>query len=293
MDSLLQPLAERIDAMQSGHAAFALVDMAGLAHLPDARATLDLLCKAGALSVLQDERPGALLATPWLLRLSGGSADRLLRQSLAWALKGPAVSWLLSPLAPVELARRLRRRTEAELSGPHPILVRHFDPRVLPELLRALNEPQRQAFIELGQAWMHLDRKQALQCIALSPAAEIDLFQAPLRLDDRQFNSLLAASEIDQLMPEMARAAPVAFMGLSVTQRVDVARECLKLSNAWHLDALADKAMVGLLLLQLGEGFHNRPEWAHGVGQLELGRMTLLEVIELATATPARLSNGR
>lgn len=293
METLLHPLAERIAAMPPGHAAFALVDMAGLAHLPDARAILDLIRKAGALSVLQDERPDALLATPWLLRLADGSTDRLLKQSLGWALRGPGVSWLLSPLASADLARRLRRRAAAELSDSHPVLLRHFDPRVLPELLRVLHEPQRQAFIELGQAWMHLDRTQTLQCIALTPVADLDPFQAPLRLDDHQFKALLSASEIDQLMPEMARADPVAFMGLSVAQRVDLARECLKLSNAWHLESLADKTTVGLLLLKLGVGFHQRAAWLHGIAQLERGRMTLLEVIELATATPARESDGR
>ena len=293
LEALLQPLAERVAAMQPGHAAFALIDMAGLAHLPDARAILDLIRKAGALSVLQDERPDALLATPWLLRLADGSTDRLLKQSLGWALRGPGVSWLLSPLAPADLARRLRLRAEAELSDSHPVLLRHFDPRVLPELLRVLHEPQRQTFLELGQIWMHLDRTQALQCIALTPVAEVDPFQAPLRLDDRQFKALLSASEIDQLMPEMARVDPEALMGLSVAQRVDLARECLKLSNAWHLESLADKTTVGLLLLKLGVGFHQRAEWVRGIAQLEQGSMTLLEVIELATTPAARELDGR
>lgn len=292
LDSLTSALFARIASRPQGHAAFALIDMAGLSHLEQARVIFHQIQQAGATSVLQDERPDAVLATPWLLPLPDApdlpveAFARLLKRSCQWALRGPAVSWIVSPLPVESLAQRLRQRTEAELPGQHPVLLRHFDPRVLPELVHALHEPQRKAFSELGHEWLYLDRSHALQSIALHAAPESDSLTAPLLLDDQQFAALLAASEIDQLMPEMARSAPVEFMSLSVPERVKTARECLRLAQAWRLEGLSNQAVLGLLLLKLGEGFHKMPEWAPWIEPMTLRRMSLLSVIERATGGP-------
>ncbi|MBH2015561.1 MAG: DUF4123 domain-containing protein [Burkholderiales bacterium] len=283
-DQLAHALRTRIDARPVGHAVFALIDMAGLFHLDQASSVCAQIRKAGAVSVLQDERPDALLATPWLLPLRDEGMPRLLAQTCEWALRGPAVSWIVSPLTVGVLADRLRRRTEAELPDNHPILLRHFDPRVLPELVQVLNEPQRKAFLAMGHEWLRLDRSHVLRGIALGHAGEPDAFEAPLLLDDRQFATLLAASEVDQVMPELARAAPTEFMRLSVTQRVSLVRDCLDLAALWHLDGLADKVMVGVLSLKLGAGFHLRSDWAPWVDEMSHQRMSLLQVIERATA---------
>lgn len=278
-------LRARIDARPQGHSAFALIDMAGLSHLAQASDIFSQIRHAGAVPVLQDERPDALLATPWLLPLQDRSLvhNRLLSRTCEWALRGPAVTWLVSPLSPEALAQRLRLRTEAELPGNHPILLRHFDPRVLPELVQALHPSQREAFLAMGDEWLYLDRSHALQAIVLTPADAADAFESPWLMDDRQFAALLAASEVDQLMPELARAAPIEFMRLPPMQRVDLARQGLRLAASWHLNSLADQTTVGMLLLNLGEGFHLRPNWAPWVNELAQQRMSLLQAIERAT----------
>lgn len=282
-------LHARIDARPQGHSAFALIDMAGLSHLPQASDVLSQIRKAGAVSVLQDERPDALLATPWLLPLQDRSPvhTRLLARTCEWAMRGPAVTWIVSPLSLEALAQRLRVRTEAELPGNHPILLRHFDPRVLPELVQALHPPQREAFLAMGNEWLYLDRSHALQAIVLTPADATDAFESPWLMDDRQFAALLAASEVDQLMPELARAAPIEFMRLPATQRVELARQGLRLATSWHLNSLADQTTVGMLLLKLGEGFHLQPNWAPWINEMAQQRMSLLQAIERATTGQA------
>ncbi|MDX9843135.1 MAG: DUF4123 domain-containing protein [Aquabacterium sp.] len=283
VDSLASTLRARIDTRPPGHSVFALIDMAGLSHLDQAPRIHSEIRKAGAVSVLRDERPDALLATPWLLSLPEDVSSRLEARTCEWALRGPAVTWLVSNLPLNSLADRLRRRAEAELPDTHPVLLRHFDPRVLPELTQVLNQTQRHAFLALGHEWLYLDRNHALQGVALTHAGDVDAFDAPLLLNDQQFATLLAASEIDQVMPELARAAPIEFMQLTAKQRVKLTRQCLSLAASWHLDGLADKVMVGVLTLKLGEGFHQRPEWAPWVAEMAQQHMGLLQVIENAT----------
>lgn len=282
-------LRARINVRPKDHSVFALIDMAGLSHLAQASDILSQIRKAGAVSVLQDERPDALLATPWLLPLQDRSPvhTRLLACTCEWAMRGPAITWLVSPLSPEALAQRLRLRTEAELPGNHPILLRHFDPRVLPELVQALHPLQREAFLAMGNEWLYLDRSHALQAIALTPADAADAFDSPWLMDDRQFSALLAASEVDQLMPELARAAPVEFMRLPATQRVGLARQGLRLAASWRLSSLADQTTVGMLLLKLGEGFHLQPNWVPWINAMTQQRMSLLQAIEHATESLA------
>jgi len=289
VETLKHSLNARIDGRPKGHFIFALIDMAGLSHLQQAPDMVAQIRKGCAVSVLQDERPQALHATPWLLPLLDGSSvhSRLLSRTVEWALRGPAVTWIISPLSRDALAQRLRLRTEAEMPGNQPILLRHFDPRVLPEVLQVLHQPQREAFLSMGAEWLYLDRTHALQSIALVNAEEVDPFESPWLMDDHQFAALLAASEVDQLMPELARAAPIEFMRLSAAQRVEMGRQALKLATSWHLTGLADQTTVGLLLLKLGEGFHLQPNWAPWVKEMVQRRMGLIRAIERATAEQA------
>lgn len=285
LNSLHQALGEHIDARPSRTTAFAWVDMAGLSHVAQHADILRVIREAGAVSVLQDERPDALLATPWLVPLSDDNAARsLLKRTCDWALRGPAVTWITSSLPLHDLADRLRRRTEAELPEQHPVLLRCFDPRVLPELVHNLKALQKETFLALGHEWMYLDRSLRLQTLTLHAAPGVDMYEAPLQLDKVQFTALLDASELDQVMPELAREAPLEFLALRADQRASWTRRCLDLAGTWHLERLADKVMVGVLMLKLGEGFHLLPAWAPWMTALQARKVSLLQAIEGATA---------
>lgn len=285
LNSLHQALGEHIDARPSRSTAFACVDMAGLSHVAQRTDILRIIREAGALSVLQDERPDALLATPWLVPLADVQAGRnLLKRTCDWSLRGPAVTWITSSLPLLDLAARLHRRTEAELPEQHAVLLRCFDPRVLPVLVDNLKALQKEAFLALGYEWMYLDRSLKLQTLALHAAPEVDMHETPLQLDEAQFTALLDASELDQVMPELAREAPMEFLALRAEQRASWTRRCLDLASAWHLEGLADKVMVGVLMLKLGQEFHLQPAWAPWMTALQARKVSLLQAIEGATA---------
>ena len=131
---------------------------------------------------------------------------------------------------------------------------------------------------------MYLDRSLRLQTLTLHAAPGVDMYEAPLQLDKVQFTALLDASELDQVMPELAREAPQEFLALRAEQRAAWTRRCLDLAGSWHLERLADKVMVGVLMLKLGEGFHLLPAWAPWMTALQARKVSLLQAIEGATA---------
>ncbi|WP_374255669.1 DUF4123 domain-containing protein [Aquabacterium sp.] len=267
----------------AGYHVYCMVDLAALTHTGTVAQMHAHIRSNGGVSLLRDERPEALHATPWLVCMGDGDMSVWVSRTCGWAMQGPAVTWVVSPLSLPDLAERLWRRTEAELPEHYPVLLRYFDPRVLPELLQTLPPSQRERFLALGSEWLYPDREQRLQRIALSDPKDSDDFEGPLRLDAQQFSQLLCAAEIDQVMPELARAAPVEFMALSVTQRLNLTRDCLSLASTWGVDGLADKVMVGVLSLKLGNEFHRLPNWAPWIHALTQQRMSFLQVIERAT----------
>jgi len=274
------------ESVRSGSAAYALIDMAAMHSEQSINQALKQLHAAGAISVLQDARPQAERATPWLLPL--GSSDeqgsKRLSKTLDWSLLGPCVTWLDSHLPAHELASRLRQRTQAQLPQNHPVLLRCYDPRVLPELHRVLQPAQAESYWALGYTWAYLDRAQQFQTIALSTAPHVDSFESPLHLDQNQFETLLAASEVDSVMPELAREAPEAFLALPANQRTPFTRRCLKLADDWGVQAFAQRVMVGVLALKLGEDFHLQAAWAPWIHQLKQGKIDLIQAIESASA---------
>ena len=85
----------------------ACIDMAAIPDDREAGVMVEKLRAGDAVSILQDMRPQALRATPWLWPLHHRSDPARLRQTAWWAERAPCVTWITSPLDPPELARRL------------------------------------------------------------------------------------------------------------------------------------------------------------------------------------------
>jgi len=65
----------------------------------------------------------------------------------------PAISWLITPLDLEGLARCLRLKLDAKLSGGYKALLRFYDPRVLGKLFNVMTAMQRITFFELIDEW--------------------------------------------------------------------------------------------------------------------------------------------
>lgn len=272
-------LAQRTPAQQ----AYALIDLAGLRG--DGKQALRFIKDRGGVNILDDARPEAETACAWLVSLSAdGEGLKDAAKTLHWATASAAVTWLRSELDLRDLAHALHARTKAELPDAHAILLRCYDPRVLPELMRVLaDDPQAGAYWGMSGSWAYLDRTQTLQSLPLSNTGANNPFEAPLRLSQRHTDALLAAAEVDQVMPELVRESPEYFLGLPPEQRVAFTRGALRMADQHGLASLADRVLMGVLLLEVGSESLARKPWSEALAQVKSGNWTLAQAIEEAT----------
>ena len=240
---------------------FALVDLANVAT--EADGLRRLFQRSGACCVFGDRAVAAELASPWLIPLETASAnDRMLRHTVELARRSSAVTWLLGDLSFAEMTGRLRVRTESRLTQRFDILLRYFDPRVLPVLHAILGPEAREAFFCLGMLWSYLGRGGALENIPLKPAPKTDPFVAPLELADTQAAVLLDAAEIDAVMPEIVKEDPDRFLALGDgPARYQFTLRCLERARHCELHQFPQKVVVCTLALRLGADFEQEPAW--------------------------------
>ena len=272
--------ADLVASMRPDTRLYALVDLANVKS--DAPPLHRSYAALNAICVLGDLSPAAQLASPWLVSLPlAGSAALTCRRTVELARRSSAVSWIVSNLPASELARRLRARTEARLPDHYDVLLRHFDPRVLPILHQVLRPPQRDAFFNLGVAWLYLDRAASLARIELTPAPGHDCFEPPLQLDDNQAATLLDAAEIDAVMPELVKEEPDRFLALGDgPARYRFTQYWLTRARHWSLDQFPQKVAFCTLALRLGPKLDEAPSWQQALSCVADSGMRLSEAIE-------------
>jgi hypothetical protein len=278
----LEQLSASLAQLPEGESLYALVDLANLAG--DVPRALAMLKAHGAMNVLDDPRPDAALACPWLLGLTPDArGQKALAQTAQWATQSACCTWLRSDFTLPKLAHALKQRTEAELPDHYPIYLRVQDPRVLPELHRVLaDDPQADRYWALGVQWLYLDRAQQLQSMRLLAGPSPNAFVPPLLLQQAQADALLAAAEVDRVMPELVREAPDAFLALPPAERLASTRRSLSLADELQLSTHADRVTLAILGLSLGPAFVEQTPWPEVLAQVKAGRMSLKQAIQKA-----------
>lgn len=277
-----QTASNWFESIEPGYSAYALIDLANVRG--DKRALLRKLQSSDAINVLGDNRPEAEEALPWLWPLHGSTNDaNRFELTLKWAAQSACVTWLSSRLPEHQLCHGLERRTQAELPENYPILLRHFDPRVLQELVSVLNDEQAETFLTLDGVWAYVDRARRFKTISLPKADPLKRFEAPLRLSQLQADQLLAAAEVDRVMPELIREAPEQFLAIAPLERVPFTRTWLKQADDLQLTSFADRVLLALLALKLGSDFLSLPKWRPLVVPLQQKQITLLQALKQAT----------
>lgn len=262
----------------AGARLYALIDLANCQrHVNDTLRTLKSHSGACVLGELCDE---AERASPWLVEIPlHDSTSRLIDWSVGVAHGSPCTSWLSSTLGLPGLRTMLRARTDAQLPDTHDVLLRYFDPRILPALYNLLGPAHPSGFFAIGQSWQYLDREHELQTLALLSPADPDPFMSPLQLSSAQFDELLASSEIDSVVPELMREAPAEFAALKPTTRIRFTQQWLARANEWGIDQFPDRVILCVLALKLGEGFYQQPEWKDALTTMKQRGQRLSQVI--------------
>lgn len=272
---------------------YALIDLANVAS--EAPQLQRFFATKNALCLFGDPSPAAQTASPWLLSMCLlADTDMTCKRTVELAQRSSAVSWISSSLPAPELVRRLQARTEARLPDNYDVLLRHFDPRVLPVLHEVLRPPQRDVFFALGVAWLYLDRASLLTKIALTPAPEIDGLDRPFDLDDHQSAALLDAAEIDAVMPELVKEEPDRFLALgNGSERYRFTQHSLERARHWSLNQFPQQVVFCTLALRFGPDFDEAPAWQQALRRVSKSDMCLSDAIEHAfNATPNEQDNS-
>jgi hypothetical protein len=260
-----------------------LIDMANIHS--GKRQILAMLQSRQARNILNDERPDAQEACAWLLPLSRDlRGERDFAATMAWGDGSACVTWLRSAWSPQAMAQALNARTKAALPDDYLVLLRCYDPRVLPEIHAVLNNDQAIYYWALDGQWAYVDRARNFQVIELPLTSDSSTFEPPLMLSQPQADQLLAAAEVDTVMPELTCESPDAFLALPTADRVAFTKRTLRLADQFGLEALADRVMFGVLTLELGADFEASEQWAPWMDKVKRRQLSLRQAIQKATS---------
>lgn len=194
-----------------------------------------------------------------------GDDDPVLREVVGIALAAPAVVWASLTPSAESMAGILGTKLQAELADGAMITLRYYDPRVLPELLRVLDESQAEAFHASVAAWWWLDRRNAVQRHVVTSRSIIANNVAPivpsrLRLSDEQVDVLLAASFCDRVL-DLARKTSPSMARFDLAESHALVTHYIACASQWKLSSEADCATYIAVALQEGPDFHDTPAW--------------------------------
>jgi Domain of unknown function (DUF4123) len=277
---LLREIDEAIDA---GLTAAAIVDAASFGQAWSQFGALGGARGGGSLFVGGPQAHDPAVS-PLLLPLQRGDASTHAALTRI-ARRVPAVVWLTSDMQPRALLGTLAARLHAELAdGRQPITLRYYDPRVLPELLRLLDDKQRCSINEGIRTWWWLDRRNTL--VHNVPRARqamtenVSPFGTSIVLSDEQVQDLLDASFVDRVLDLMARSSPEALKLFDRSERYAIAIRMIEAASAYGLESEFDCASYIAVALQEGEGFVEQPEWADLMIEVKAGTMRFTDAIE-------------
>jgi hypothetical protein len=307
LDGHRQALRGWIDAMRSRSPELRLYALLDIGQHPSlARAAQAL---GGPQLSLFDGTPEAAaehLAPRLMLAPPAGS-----QLNLAWldaltqmATKFPCVSWIASAVSPEALAAHLRQWLDGVLLDDDgtplgEVMVRFFDPRVLPALMQTWTPAQKAALMRPIHEWAVWLRAQQWQCWVRSVDSSPSLLPRVAQYTSVQARALADFGRADRLMARLEDASrgPDADPGWS--QRLQRQFDETPPSVMWqHLQRLTQQALAhglsadadlltycGLGLAQ-DERFDEAPAVRDAIALVVSGGLPLSEALAAAAAAP-------
>lgn len=201
--------------------------------------------------------------------------------------RAPFVTWLQSTLPPHELGMRLQNRLKASVMGSE-MLLRYYDPRVLPGLMKVMYGRQRTPWQALGTQWLYFDLSHRLQTIELPGATGYDPHSYTLAFDDTQADALMDMSELGQLISHCCDNYPDTFGKLSLQDRHDTANAARQIAQKTGFHVFDDYVRVTRLMTALGETSQLPVNWAAHLKRIHDGEMTWQQLPALPSQEQAR-----
>jgi hypothetical protein len=276
---MAETLQDQIIQAAEGLSLFVTVD---LAAAPEAIGQLGVPAEDGFNLMGESQVEDIAAVGVWLLPLDGRDRDLRIARSLAIAEARPAVVWLASTLSTSSLAEGLRRRMDVQLADREELLLRYFDPRVLPEWVDCLGPTQRASFLAPALRWMWLDRAGELTMVSGHPTPDREPLDRPLQLDVRQEERLIDVSEANRALTLMLDDAPETLEALPVKLHYPLARRCGMELNALGLNSLGRRMAFMSVVAPCGDvdPFFESQLWHSIRARLSAGSITFDHALE-------------
>ncbi|MGY6241865.1 DUF4123 domain-containing protein (plasmid) [Burkholderia ambifaria] len=248
---------------QAGLRAYVLVDGALLDTLPDdEKASWPAFVAASLLDNADDDarRVGPLLFEWQPADDSADAVDVTDPRSIPWS----AASVLVSPLTLAQLAAHLAPMVDVQLEQMESaMLMRFFDPRVLPFWLDML-PPAHRAYLAQGvRHWIHRDTGLQLRTVDIvAPANVARAAEFPLQLSQAQEDGLLAACYPYTMIERLRAEKPALLASLPAARHYGFVREQLERCQAHGAESAASLLIYCELALRYGGRFDEHPEMA-------------------------------
>jgi hypothetical protein len=170
----------------------------------------------------------------------------------------------VSPLTLAQLAAHLAPMVDVQLEQMESaMLMRFFDPRVLPFWLDML-PPAHRAYLAQGvRHWIHRDTELQLRTADVTaPANVARAAEFPLQLPQAQEDDLLAACYPYTMIERLRAEKPALLASLPAAQHYGFVREQLERCQAHGAESAASLLIYCELALRYGGRFDEHPEMA-------------------------------
>ncbi|KWH44772.1 DUF4123 domain-containing protein [Burkholderia cepacia] len=262
--------AQAADALQAALSsqdelrAYVLIDGALLDTLPDDdKASWPAFVAASLLDDAADDE--ARIVGPLLFEWQPGAdgadaADAIEPRSIPW----PAASVLVSPLSLERLAAHLAPMVDVQLEQMESVmLMRFFDPRVLPFWLDMLPAAHRAYLAQGVRHWIHRDTSLQLRTADIAAPANVrQAAEFPLQLTQAQEDDLLAACYPYTMLERLRTEKPALLASLPAAQHYGFVRDQLARCRAHGADSAASLLIYCELALRYGARFDEDPAMA-------------------------------
>lgn len=224
----------------SGLRAFALLDGALLLSMPKPQRKAWL--PVNGRSLLARAEHDAAAVGPLLFELTRDQLANNKPDTLLDFLNGQSAgSFILSQLDAASLAHRLQNLLDVLLDDGSDMLMRFFDPRVLPFWL-AILEPSYQTYVaQTMQQWMYWGADFSLQTQVFTPHAQEEMAaKFPMQISSKQEQTLLDACAPWTMIERFRSESVSALASLPVSQRYAFFAQQLQRAQAYGLQGQGD-----------------------------------------------------
>jgi len=199
---------------------------------------------------------GPLLFQLTIADIEAGLPETLIDRATGYA----AGSFIISAKDVESLTESLAAFVNIELGDGEEMLMRFFDPRVLPFWFDAILSPYKQVLTNYALRWFYWDSGLALQELALfQPFGESQKTPFPMQLSQQQETGLLDACHPFTLIERFRNEDPDALAELPVAMRYAFFKNQLHRCTGYGLEGAPAIEAYCSLAIRLGANFDKHP----------------------------------